>query len=100
MCGECIHKCPENNALRLTFCGKDIYPLDEEAAYQQEHSQKAGKGVAGPPAAQGGGKHLVGANVAEIAAHEYKARSPFRCSAAPSIWIRRWNQAATRCLTR
>ena len=49
-------------------------PLDEEAAYQQEHGQKAGEGVAGPPAAQGGGKHLVRANVAEIAAHEYKAQ--------------------------
>jgi len=25
MCGECIHKCPENNALQMTFCGKAIY---------------------------------------------------------------------------
>lgn len=25
MCGECIHKCPEDNALEMTFCGKTIY---------------------------------------------------------------------------
>lgn len=25
MCGECIHKCPENQALSLTFAGKTIY---------------------------------------------------------------------------
>lgn len=25
MCGECIHKCPEDHALRMTFCGKTIY---------------------------------------------------------------------------
>ncbi len=25
LCGECIHKCPENNALQITFCGKPIY---------------------------------------------------------------------------
>lgn len=25
MCGECIHKCPEDHALRMTFCGKMIY---------------------------------------------------------------------------
>ena len=31
MCGECIHKCPENNALRLTFCGKDIYKSSRKA---------------------------------------------------------------------
>ncbi len=25
MCGECVNKCPEDNALSLTFCGKTIY---------------------------------------------------------------------------
>lgn len=25
MCGECIHKCPEDHALSMTFCGKTIY---------------------------------------------------------------------------
>ena len=25
MCGECIRKCPENNALAMTFVGKKIY---------------------------------------------------------------------------
>ena len=31
MCGECIHKCSENNALRLAFCGKDIYKSSRKA---------------------------------------------------------------------
>lgn len=25
MCGECIHKCPEDHALSMTFCGKTVY---------------------------------------------------------------------------
>ncbi len=25
MCGECVRRCPENNALSITFCGKRIY---------------------------------------------------------------------------
>lgn len=25
MCGECVRRCPENNALALTFCGKKVY---------------------------------------------------------------------------
>lgn len=48
-------------------------PLDEEAAYQQEHGQEAGKSIIDPPSAQGGGKHLVGANVAEVTAYEYES---------------------------
>lgn len=31
-----------------------LEPLGEEAAHQQEHSQEAGKSIAGPPSAQGG----------------------------------------------
>lgn len=25
MCGECIHKCPEDHALSMTFCGKTVF---------------------------------------------------------------------------
>ena len=28
MCGECVRRCPENNALAITFCGKKIYAAD------------------------------------------------------------------------
>ena len=28
MCGECVRRCPENNALAITFCGKKIYTAD------------------------------------------------------------------------
>ena len=28
LCGECVRRCPENNALALTFCGKKIYKAD------------------------------------------------------------------------
>jgi len=31
LCGECIHKCPEDNALSLTFCGKPIYKSTRKA---------------------------------------------------------------------
>lgn len=48
-------------------------PLDEEAAHQQEHGQEADKSIVDPPSAQGGGKHLVGADVAEVAAYEYES---------------------------
>lgn len=28
LCGECVRRCPENNALAITFCGKKIYNAD------------------------------------------------------------------------
>ena len=28
LCGECVRRCPENNALAMTFCGKKIYTAD------------------------------------------------------------------------
>ncbi len=28
MCGECVRRCPENNALAITFCGKKVYNAD------------------------------------------------------------------------
>ena len=31
MCGECIHKCPEDNALSMTFCGKKIYSSSRQS---------------------------------------------------------------------
>lgn len=31
MCGECIHKCPETDALQMSFCGKTIYKSSRKA---------------------------------------------------------------------
>ncbi len=31
MYGECIQKCPENNALKMTFCGKTIYKASRKS---------------------------------------------------------------------
>lgn len=28
LCGECVRRCPENNALAIAFCGKKIYNAD------------------------------------------------------------------------
>ena len=28
LCGECVRRCPENNALAITLCGKKIYSAD------------------------------------------------------------------------
>lgn len=39
MCGECIHKCPEDKALSMTFCGKPVYTSSREkfmAKYTRE----------------------------------------------------------------
>ncbi len=44
MCGECIHKCPENNALRMTFCGKTIYRASRKAFISKYAPQKAKAG--------------------------------------------------------
>ncbi|MCI9082168.1 MAG: 4Fe-4S binding protein [Lachnospiraceae bacterium] len=46
LCGECIHKCPEDNALSLTFCGKPIYKSTRKAfiskyAPKQEQKKEA-----------------------------------------------------------
>lgn len=43
MCGECIHKCPEDNALSMTFCGKTIYKSSRAAfmsRYTPERHEK------------------------------------------------------------
>jgi len=40
MCGECIDKCPENNALSMTLCGKKIYTSSRKG-----FMSKYGKGV-------------------------------------------------------
>lgn len=48
MCGECIHKCPEDNALEMTFCGKTIYKSSRKSfisKYAPKETEKAvGKG--------------------------------------------------------
>jgi hypothetical protein len=43
MCGECIHKCPEDHALSMTFCGKEIYQSSRKtyiSKYAKEGAEK------------------------------------------------------------
>lgn len=49
MCGECIYKCPETNALSMTFCGRKIYSSDRrtflsryQAMQEKEKAADAG----------------------------------------------------------
>ena len=46
MCGECIHKCPEDKALSMTFCGKTIYRSSRStllSKYAPKKKRKGGK---------------------------------------------------------
>lgn len=43
MCGECIHQCPEDNALSMTFCGKRIYKSSRTAFMSKYALQSHGK---------------------------------------------------------
>lgn len=43
MCGECIHKCPEDHALSMTFCGKTVYQSSRNtfmSKYVPKHRSK------------------------------------------------------------
>lgn len=42
MCGECIHKCPEDHALTMTFCGKKIYSSSRQG-FLSKYAPKKGK---------------------------------------------------------
>lgn len=42
MCGECIHKCPEDNALSMTLCGKKIYSSSRQG-FLSKYAPKRGK---------------------------------------------------------
>lgn len=47
MCGECIGKCPENEALQMTFCGKAIYQSSRQSflsKYAPERTKAPMKG--------------------------------------------------------
>ena len=35
MCGECVRRCPENNALSITFCGRKIYTSSRRKLIKQ-----------------------------------------------------------------
>lgn len=35
LCGECVRRCPENNALAIAFCGKKIYNADRMKLMKQ-----------------------------------------------------------------
>ncbi len=39
LCGECIHKCPEDKALSMTFCGKTIYQSSRKT-FMSKFSEK------------------------------------------------------------
>lgn len=41
MCGECIHKCPEDHALSMTFCGKAVYKSSRRT-FMSKFSGKGG----------------------------------------------------------
>ena len=46
MCGECIHKCPDDKALSMTFCGKTIYRSSRStllSKYAPKKKRKGGK---------------------------------------------------------
>lgn len=43
LCGECIHTCPEDHALRLTFCGKTVYRSSRKA-FISKYAPKASAG--------------------------------------------------------
>lgn len=42
MCGECIEKCPEDNALSMTFCGKAIYKSSRRTFMSKFSGKKEG----------------------------------------------------------
>jgi polyferredoxin len=42
MCGKCVHRCPENNALAITFCGKKIYNADR-IKFMKQYAPKPDK---------------------------------------------------------
>lgn len=42
MCGECIHKCPEDHALYMTFAGKPVYKSSRQvfmSRYKEKHKK-------------------------------------------------------------
>lgn len=46
MCGECVRDCPEDDALRMTFCGKTIYRSSREgfmSRYAPKRKRRARK---------------------------------------------------------
>ena len=42
MCGECVRRCPENNALAITFCGKKVYNADR-MKFMKQYAPKPDK---------------------------------------------------------
>jgi len=47
MCGECIRKCPEDNALSMTFFGKKLYSASRKqilSGFENSKVQKGGNG--------------------------------------------------------
>lgn len=42
LCGECVRRCPENNALAITFCGKKVYNADR-MKFMKQYAPKPDK---------------------------------------------------------
>lgn len=42
MCGECVRRCPENNALAITFCRKKVYNADR-MKFMKQYAPKPDK---------------------------------------------------------
>lgn len=43
MCGECIHKCPEDKALSMTFCGKPYIGLPAALSCRNMRQKRSGR---------------------------------------------------------
>ena len=57
MCGECVRRCPENNALAITFCGKKVYNADRMKFMKQYAPPKSKYDIELPKDITGGKHH-------------------------------------------
>lgn len=55
LCGECVRRCPENDALAITFCGKKVYNADRMKFMKQYAPPKTKYDIELPEIT--GGKH-------------------------------------------
>lgn len=55
LCGECVRRCPENDALTITFCGKKVYNADRMKFMKQYAPPKTKYDIELPEIT--GGKH-------------------------------------------
>ena len=48
LCMKCIEKCPEDNALRATFCGKTIYRASHQGFFSEQREEQTPHGIPVP----------------------------------------------------